>query len=118
MITIKNELSHTHDCINVPDIHSGNVHCIASIQKSEYLKTDNYLNEFQTDTEKNIARTNLGIKGNPEESMHFKGEVQILPIDDVELGDTYLCGNKLYLAVKTERHFVKWHEINNELNWS
>lgn len=113
MIQNKNQLHHTHDCVYVPDIHSGNPHCVIN-EKGEYLKKDNLLSEFDTDQKRAIAIENLGLSG----AMRFKGEIDILPIDNVEIGDVYLCNDKMHVAVYTETHFVRWHELDNNLNWS
>ena len=69
MIQNKNQLHHTHDCVYVPDIHSGNPHCVIN-EKGEYLKKDNLLSEFDTDQKRAIAIENLGLSG----AMRFKGE--------------------------------------------
>ena len=83
-------------------------------EKGEYLKKDNLLSEFDTDQKRAIAIENLGLSG----AMRFKGEIDILPIDNVEIGDVYLCNDKMHVAVYTETHFVRWHELDNNLNWS
>ena len=113
MIQNKNQFHHTHDCVYVPDIHSGNPHCVIN-EKGEYLKKDNLLSEFDTDQKRAIAIENLGLSG----AMRFKGEINILPIDNLETGDVYLCNDKMHVAVYTETHFVRWHELDNNLNWS
>lgn len=117
MIQNKNQLHHTHDCVYVPDIHSCNSHCVIN-EKSECLKKGNLLSEFDTDQKRAIAIENLGIPEFFSGAMRFKGEIDILPIDNVEIGDVYLCNDKMHVAVYTETHFVRWHELDNNLNWS
>ena len=117
MIQKQNQLHHTHDCVYIPDIHSGNTHCVIN-EKEEYLKKDNLLSEFDTDQKRAIAIENLGIPEFLSGAMRFKGEIDILPIDNVEIGDVYLCNNTMHVAVYTETHFVRWHELDNNINWS
>lgn len=118
MIVNKNKQHHTHDCINAQDIHGGKYNCVA--QNSLYddnLKKHNFLSEFETPDERARVLENLGIGGLTSGAARLIGEVDILPIDDVTIGDIYICDDVAYIAIDVSEHTVRWYHFDQNIKW-